>query len=137
MTLLGSGDLPGLKARGEHRLERDPILRNQRIRTESQRAHMKALIAVPPAKFPRGYLGRVERFAVELTRVAPGSQQLTEAQLAASLEPVLAGVLMHLGGPERCDVTYRQDVGPWAVRFRVSEAGESAQNSPETSEEPW
>lgn len=134
MRLLGSGNLPGLKARGAHRLERDPILRNARIRTETQRAHMRALIDIAPAKFPRAYLGRVERFAVELTRVAPNTQQLVEAQLAASLEPVLAGVLMHLGGPERCDVTYRQAVGPWAVRFRVSEAGEAAQNSPETAE---
>lgn len=115
MRLLGVGELAGLHARGIRKQERDPILRNARIREETQRAHMRALIAIPPAKFPE--LRRIERFHIDLTRVAPAQQQLAEDELHGALEPVRAGLSTHLG--DRITFELHQAVGPWAVRFTV------------------
>lgn len=122
MRLLGAGELTGLKARGLAKQERDPILRNERLRSERQRAHMRALIAVPPAKFRPGELGRIERFHVELVRVAPAQHQLPAEQLPAALEPVRSGIALHLGRDERgIGFVFSQAIGPWSVRFSVHE----------------
>ncbi len=122
MRLLGTGELAGLKARGLAKQEFDPILRNGRIREERRRAHMRALIAVPPRDFPRAELGRVERFVVELVRVAPSNHQLVATEVPASLEPVRAGVADHLDpSAARIHFVHLQAVGPWAVRFSVWE----------------
>lgn len=122
MNLLGTGELVGLKARGLHKLEKDPILRNQRIRTERQRAHMRALITVPPKNFPRQALARVTKFHIVLTRVAPVTQQLVEQELAASLEPVRLGVVDYIGHEELTGFEFKQAQGPWGVRFSIFDA---------------
>ncbi len=123
MRLLGTGELAGLKARGRAKQEFDPILRNQRVREETQRAHMRALISVPPRDFPRAELGRIERFHVELVRVAPEKNQLPIEELHDALSPVRAGVADFLGGNrERIQFMHLQAVGPWAVRFSVWDA---------------
>jgi len=118
MTLLGAGELAGLKARGLAKQERDPSLRNERIRAERQRAHMRALLAIPPAKFRPGEIGRIWCFLVAIVRVAPAQHQVAAAELPGSLEPVAQGVADHL---RRCRFEYAQAVGPWAVRFTVYE----------------
>lgn len=123
MRLLGTGELAGLKARGLAKLERDPILRNQRVREERWRAQARALIAIPPAKHPD--LRRVELFCVEITRVAPLQHQLAEAELGQSLEPVAQGIGDYL---RRCRFEYRQAVGPWCVRFTVSDDSPTQEN---------
>ncbi len=123
MRLLGNGTLSGLKARGLAKQERDPILRNQRIREETQRAHMRTLMAVPPAKFPGGELGRIELFQVNLIRVAPAKHQLPVDELPGALEPVRAGVAMHMDpSGKRLRFSFAQVIGPWAVCFTIYEA---------------
>lgn len=122
MRLLGTGTLPGLRARGLAKLEVDTYTRNQRIKADRQRAEMRALIAVPPRSFPPGQFARTV-FHVEVIRVAPASQQLPEQQLDASLKPVAQGIADHL---RRCSFAYLQVLGPWAVEFRVYDAEPTA-----------
>lgn len=121
MRTLGAGELPWLRTRDVSRMELSPVLRNTRLRAEQQRAHMRALIAVPPKAFFRGELARIPRFLVELIRVAPGPAL---ADPAASMAHIAAGICLHLGvdpaGP-RVRFEYRNERGPWSVRFVVSE----------------
>lgn len=121
MRTLGAGELPWLRTHDVSRQELNPVLRKTRLRAEQQRAHMRALIVVPPKAFPRGELARIERFLVELIRVAPGAP-LTDP--ATAMAHIAAGICMHLGvdpsGP-RVRFTYRQERGPWSVRFVVND----------------
>ena len=121
MRTLGAGELTGINVRHPHRLEHDPILRNGRLREEQRRAHMRALISVPPKAFSPGELARVPRFLVELIRVAPGPLLEDPATAMAHLA---AGICLHLGvAPDgkRVRFEYRQERGPCCVRFVVSD----------------
>lgn len=121
MRHLGAGELTGLNALPAHKLERDPVRRNARIRAERTRARMRALISVPPKAFSRGELARVQRFLLELIRVAPGDP-IEDAE--SSLAHIAAGICDHLGvdrtGP-RVRLEVRQERGKPSVRFVISD----------------
>ncbi len=125
MKLLGTGEL-SIRTRSLNDQERDPIARHARIKSERERARMRALIAVPPRHWPSGALSKVPRFVVALTRVSPATSKLLDEHdnLRGALKHVVDGICDHLGVDDgntaRIRFEYSQERGPWAVRFTVS-----------------
>lgn len=126
LTLLGSGTLSlrtpnPLNAREHH------FARASRAKAQRQAARMGALIALPPRDWPAAELAKVPRFVVELTRVHPKRAKPLDAfdGLPASLKHVVDGICDHLGVDDgdvkRIRFVCSQEVGEWAVRFRVLE----------------
>lgn len=114
-----------MRTRSLNDQERDPFARAARIKSERERARMRALIALPPRHWPAGSLSKT-RFVLQLVRVSPANSKLLDEHdnLRGALKHVVDGICDHLGVDDgdraRIRFEYSQDRGPWAVRFTVS-----------------
>lgn len=142
MKLLAEAEISHLRTESLNTPE-SPFVKTARVKHQRQSAHMRALIAMPPRAYPPGAFARMPgRFVVELTRIAPGDPLDAHDNLPGSFKAVVDGICDHLqvddGDRTRVRFEYRQQKGPWGVRFKVSledlapastPAASSAQNS--------
>lgn len=124
MKLLATAELTAFRTVNPLNLHELPYARAERAKLERNAAYWRTMFALPPRTWQPDRL-EPGRYVVQITRVTPATGKLLDDHdaLPASVKHLVDGICDRLkvddGDRSKVRFEYRQERGPWAVRWTI------------------